>query len=270
MSETNITSPTRGIYNDRAASLTRDYEKKNGEVAPTIPPKSSINTREGNITTRKDHTGTAAYVTSQTALDTTTVGTVPSIREKILAARKAPEEVAQLIATQTEQLSVSVYKRLPDGAFWRVRSGGEWDPQASEVLLLPRKDGGGGPEFLLVLPELEPLFQSDAKLRNLVRYHHLAFAVDSRGRVGWWAIPSRSENDWHVSARTAMRRLMAEWGMMKSDQGAKSYVLEKPTDNLGEPIWPVGSYEDWFVKGLADKLIDSPDHPVVRELQGRK
>jgi hypothetical protein len=67
-----------------------------------------------------------------------------------------------------------------------------------------------------------------------------------------------------------MRRLMTEWGMMKSDQGAKGYLLEKPADNLGEPAWPVGSYEDWFVKGLSDKVIDSADHPVLRELQGRK
>lgn len=213
---------------------------------------------------------TATGVADKTALDTTVIEAVPSVRDKILAARKAPEDVAQLIATQTEQLSVPVYKRLPDGAFWRVRTGEEWDPQSSEVLLLPRKDGGGGPEFLLVLPELEALFQSDAKLRNLVRYYYLAFAADSRGRVGWWAVPSRSGHDWHVSSRAAMRRLIEQWGMMKSDQGAKSYMLEKPADNLGDPKWPAGSYEDWFVKGLSDKVIDSPDHPVLRELQGRK
>jgi hypothetical protein len=55
------------------------------------------------------------------ALDTTVVEAVPSVSDRILAARKAPEEVAQLIATQTEQLTVPVYKRPPDGAFWRVR-----------------------------------------------------------------------------------------------------------------------------------------------------
>jgi hypothetical protein len=67
-----------------------------------------------------------------------------------------------------------------------------------------------------------------------------------------------------------MRRLTVEWGMLKSDQGAKSYVLEKPNDDLGAPNWPAGSYDDWFVKGLSDKLIDTQDHPVLRELQGRK
>jgi hypothetical protein len=67
-----------------------------------------------------------------------------------------------------------------------------------------------------------------------------------------------------------MRRLIAEWGMMKSNQGAKSYMLEKPVDDLGAPKWPAGGYDDWFVKGLADKVIDSADHPVLRELQGRK
>jgi len=248
------------------------HEQNLGEVGGTTSPASCNNTEQGSIFAQEKYTSAAADVTPETALvtTTTTIEAVPSIRSKILAARKAPEEVAQLISTQTEQLSVPVYKRLPDGAFWRVRTGGEWNPAASEVLLLPRKDGGGGPEFLLVLPELEPLFRGDPKLRNLVRYHHLAFAVDTRGRVGWWAVPSRSDNEWHKSARSAMRRLMDEWGMLKSNQGGKSYMLEKPVDNLDDPKWPAGSYEDWYVKGLSDKVIDSPDHPVLRELQGRK
>jgi hypothetical protein len=240
------------------------------EAGVNTPPQSCDVSGDRLATIRYNGVTGAPIVTNETALNTVVVEAAPSIRSKILAARKAPEEVAQLMATQTEQLSVPVYKRLPDGAFWRVRSGGEWDPHASELLLLPRKDGGLGPEFLLVLPELEPLFQSDAKLRNLVRYHHLAFVVDSRGRVGWWAVPSRSDNDWHVSSRTALRRLLDQWGMQKSDQGAKSYLIEKPADNLGAPAWPAGSYDDWFVKGLSDKVIDSPDHPVLRELQGRK
>lgn len=266
----NEETPTPGINEGGAVWPHETPEENLSEAAPTTSPMSCNDADEGPVTAREEFTTAAENVTPETALDTTTVGAVPSIRSKILAARKAPEEVAQLIATQTEQLSVPIYKRLPDGAFWRVRTGGEWDPQGSEVLLLPRKDGGGGPEFLLVLPELEALFQSDTKLRNLVRYHYLAFVVDSRRRVGWWAVPSRSVNEWHESARVAMRRLMIEWGMMKSDQGAKSYMLEKPADDLGNPTWPAGSYEDWFVKGLSDKVIDSPDHPVLRELQGRK
>lgn len=252
------------------ASIAPPKQNEMGEAAVANPPVSCNVAEESPATTRFEDIQAAAIATNEPAMNPVVVESVTSIRSKILAARKAPEEVAQLIATQTEQLTVPVYKRPPDGAFWRVRSGGEWDPQLSEVLLLPRKDGGGGPEFLLVLPGLEPVFNNDPRLRNMVRYHHLAFTVDSRGRVGWWAVPSRSENDWHVSARTAMRRLTDEWGMIKSDQGAKSYKLEKPVDNLGDPIWPAGSYDDWFVKGLSDKVVDALDHPVLRELQGRK
>jgi hypothetical protein len=268
---TKHTTPAKGTYNDGGAlsPCETTNEKNLAGTAPTAPAASSDDTEQGNITTRPDYTIAAEYVTPQAHIETPVIE-AQSARSKILAARKSPEKVAQLIATQTEQLSVPVYKRLPDGAFWRVRDDDDWDPKLSEVLLLPRKDGGGGPEFLLVLPELEALFQSDAKLRNLVRYYNLAFVADSRGRVGWWAVPSRSENDWHASARTGMRRLTVEWGMLKSDQGAKSYVLEKPNDDLGAPNWPAGSYDDWFVKGLSDKLIDTQDHPVLRELQGRK
>ncbi|MCH7226869.1 hypothetical protein [Haloferula sp. A504] len=66
-----------------------------------------------------------------------------------------------------------------------------------------------------------------------------------------------------------MRRLIGEWGMIKADSAAKGYNLERPEDDLGKPVWAPGSYEDWFVKGFSDKLLDSEDHPVLRELQGR-
>lgn len=267
----NNKNATDGGNETGTADLLCETQVKNrGEAGSTTSPTSCNDTVEGKVTTHQEDTLAAADVTPQTAFDTTKIVAVPSIRDKILAARKAPEEVAQLIASQTEQLTVPVFKRPPDGVFWRVRTGSEWDPQLSELLLLPRKDGGGGPEFLLVLPELEPVFNNDPRLRNLVRYYYLAFIADTRGRVAWWAVPSRSENEWHASARTAMRRLMTEWGMIKSDPGGKGYKLEKPVDTLGEPLWPVGTYEDWFVKGLSDKVIDSPDHPVLCELQGRK
>jgi hypothetical protein len=253
-----------------AVDVPSGSESANGEAADTTSPESINPAGDHELTTQEETTTPLVDVTTETDPDTAKVEAVPSVRDKILAARKAPDEVAQLLQTKTEQLSVPVYKRPPDSAFWRVRREDGWDPEASEVLLLPRKDGGGGPEFLLVLPELEPTFSGDPRLRNLVRYYYLAFITDARGRVGWWAVPSRSENDWHASARAAMRRLMLEWGMMKSDMSAKGYKLEKPQDNLGEPVWPAGSHDEWYVKGLSDKLLDSEDHPVLRELQGRK
>lgn len=252
-----------------AAEMPSGSKNENGEAVAAASPKSLGPAGNRESKTREESTPPAEVVTPEKALTTTEVVADPSIRENILAARKTPQEVAQLISAQTEQLTCPVYKRPPDSAFWRVRTGGDWDPSKTEVLLLPRKESGGGPEFLLVLPELEALVKSDPRLRNLVRYHHLAFVVDARGRVGWWAVPSRSENDWHVSARIAMRHLADHWGMVKSDQTAQTYKLERPTDDLGEPQWPVGSYDDWFVKGLADKVIDSTEHPVLRELQGR-
>lgn len=250
-------------------TLPCETNNKIGEAVDEISPMKDDSAGEHG-SERPDHITPRPTVIAEKTLDPSKVKTVSSIRNKILAARKAPEEVARLMSTQNEQVSVPLYKRLPDGAYWRVRSGEEWEPENSEVLLLPRKDAGGGPEFLLVLPELEPLFQNDARLRNLVRYHHLAFAINARGRVGWWAVPSRSDNDWHVSARTIMRRLKQEWGMPKSDMGSKGYNLEKPQDNLGNAAWPQGSYDEWFLKGLSDKVLDSEDHPVLKELLGRK
>ena len=266
---TNIMKHIETTFNE---SQLANPEYNISEVAGTTSPVSD-NTLAGNRepSTQVEDNTSAEEVTPKTIIDTSAAAeSAPSIRSKILSARKAPEEVARLISTQTVQLTMSVYKRPPDGAYWQVRTGDEWSPEKTEVLLVPRKDGGGGPEFLLVLPDLEPLFNEDPRLLNMANYYYLAFIVDPRGRVAWWALRSRSDNDWHVSARDAMRRMMSEWAMMKSDPGSKGYKLEKPIDNLGMPIWPAGSYEDWYFKGMADKVIDSHDHPVLRELQGRK
>ena len=197
-------------------------------------------------------------------------GAAPSLRDQILAARKSPKEVGRLLQTQTEQLSVPVHNRPPDSEYWRVRKEPGWMPEETEVLLLRRKKGKEGPEFLLVLPHMEPLFNSDPRLRNLVRHYFLAFIVNAHGGVGWWAVPSRSEHNWHSSARTTMRRLVSEWGMVKSEMRSETYKIELPDDDLGEPQWPAGSYDDWYVKGFADKVLDSEDHPVLKDLRGRK
>ena len=192
------------------------------------------------------------------------------LRNQILAARKSPEEVGRLLQTQTEQLSVPVHNRPPDSEYWRVRKEPGWMPEETEVLLLRRKKARGGPEFLLVLPHMEPLFNSDPRLRNLVRHYFLAFIVNAHGGVGWWAVPSRSEHNWHSSARTTMRRLVSEWGMVKSEMRSETYKIELPDDDLGEPQWPAGSYDDWFLKGFTDKVLDSEDHPVLKDLRGKK
>lgn len=239
-------------------------EQEKGETVAAVPPENEQAPVENQGSIVGDDRITQAPVV--TAEPSSMGG---DVRNSILAARKKPEQVAQLLQTQVDQLSVPVYKRPPDGAFWRVRSCADWNPEASEFLMLPRKDGGSGPEFMLVAPELEPLFNADPRLRNLVRYYYLAFVVDVRGRVGWWAVPSRSENEWHVSARTAMRRLQDEWSMIKADQGAKSYNLERPMDEIGDPVWPSGSCEEWLVKGLGDKLLNSESHELVRQLRGQ-
>jgi hypothetical protein len=196
-------------------------------------------------------------------------GSNSDIRQLILSARKEPEVVARVVDGKTESLGISVVKRLPDAAYWRVRDDEGWRPEEHLFMLLPPTEDSEMRDFLLVAPEMEELFRTDERLANLAHLYMLAFAVDARGGVKWWAVNATSSNSWPKSARDIMERLKNEWGMVKSDCGSKLYKFRRPDGDLGEPKWPLDSVEDWLEKAFKGKVIESPDHPVVKELQGR-
>ena len=38
--------------------------------------------------------------------------------------------------------------------------------------------------------------------------------------------------------------------------------------NIPEPVWPTESFEEIVKIAFRDKLIDRPDHPVIKRLRG--
>lgn len=189
------------------------------------------------------------------------------MRSLIRAARKDADQVGVLEGGETVQMSVSVVKRPPDGSFWRVRDEDGWRAPNNMFSLLPPKMEGDRKEYLLVTPEMEEILGSDERTSNLVQPHMLAFMVNTRGEAKWWAVHATASHSWASSARAAMREMQQTWGMVKAlGQG---YAVKKPMDNLGEPVWPKGDATEWLMRAFEGRVIDSPEHPVVKQLQGR-
>ena len=186
----------------------------------------------------------------------------------ILRARKLPEEVAALVTSKKEFVAVPIVKTPPKGKYVRVRDGDEWDFKSHAFLMLPADFGSDRREYLMVHPRLEEFVQSKRQLRSAMKLLGLAFVVDMHGCPAFWALNLGDSGNWGTSARMIAEELKHDWGMVCADKSA--YVLERPEDDLGEPMWPEGSVEYWLSKAFTDHLIDSEDHPEIKKLLGKK
>lgn len=186
----------------------------------------------------------------------------------IRRARKAPEEVAALVSMKKEHVAVSIMKPPTKGKYWRVRDGEGWSYQENSFLMLPPEFEGDRKDFLLVRPDLEEFVLSKPQLRAVVRTVGLAFMVDAHGGPAYWALNLGDSRNWGASARAIVAELTSAWGTVCSEAGR--YVLVRPEDDLGEPIWPVGSPDDWLGRAFKDRIIDSKDHPEIKKLLGKK
>jgi hypothetical protein len=58
------------------------------------------------------------------------------------------------------------------------------------------------------------------------------------------------------------------WIRRQWSQGSKSYKVDQANTDR-EPKWPENTnIIDWVAKGFRGRFIDSPDHPLVRQLRG--
>ena len=50
---------------------------------------------------------------------------------------------------------------------------------------------------------------------------------------------------------------------------AGQYEITKSSNDLGDPKWPNQSMEELINDAFSGRIIDSPDHPYIRQIQGR-
>jgi hypothetical protein len=143
--------------------------------------------------------------------------------------------------------------------FVRVRPGVDWRIQVALI-----EDDAGG-DVYAVAPALA------AELAGEWKSAFLFLAITSAGDPFLWRcwVPqSGGGRQWHESAIDAVRLAETAWARVRADQQAGYYKIELAAGKLAEPTWPEQSFRDLLKLAFRDRLIDSLEHPFLKQLRG--
>jgi hypothetical protein len=112
-----------------------------------------------------------------------------------------------------------------------------------------------------------------AELLDDLRRVRVFTCVNKRGTVYLWPCKLPTDNTssrhWAESALRVAEDAKHVWVKMAGNRDLGAYELFKAQGDLGEPIWPDKSFSDLLRLAFDNgRLIDSLDHPVLRELRG--
>lgn len=125
-------------------------------------------------------------------------------------------------------------------------------------------------EFYVVGADMrEQLLGSEAAVYTLYTY------INRVGVLRLWPIrqagPDGKQNEWHRSAEKVAGRAMQEWVRVVSNRDRGGYDFMRAAVHVPDPVWPDLSMVEIVRVALKDRglIVDHPDHPVLRKLQGR-
>ena len=102
--------------------------------------------------------------------------------------------------------------------------------------------------------------------------YQLFTAINRQGVVFFWPVrlpdPDGRINEWHRSAAEAAERAMTKWMRVKSNMAMGAYEMFEAQSAIPEPEWPDYPYKELLRIAFRDKLVSSPDHPVIKRLRG--
>jgi hypothetical protein len=153
------------------------------------------------------------------------------------------------------------FGKLSKHRFCRTHSGVEYQFSA---LLVDDKEGR---EVYLALPHLAPYLGSMAK--SVI----LRLVVDNVRTPKIIAQPIldalTKSTLWSVSMVEAIRLSETQWIRIESNMDAQQYEIIQAAANLGEPEWPKQTMAEIVQEVFSGRIIDSVDHPLILQLQGR-
>ena len=144
--------------------------------------------------------------------------------------------------------------------FFRVRDGEAW---TFRVFIYEDK---GAKELYIVLPFVQPL------LGSLARPAQLYAAIDRTDNPFLIPVTLPSEdgkwNSWPDSLTQGVEMAKDYWVRVVSNMSLSAYDINQATALLPDPVWPATTMEELVKVAFRGKIIDTPDHPVIRALQG--
>ena len=156
-----------------------------------------------------------------------------------------------------------VPNRKPNKSEWfQVRAGEQWRLQTAVLEL----ENGVERVTYLVAPPLWP------ELSGEISFALLLTCVNRANDVFLWRIklpgPDGRSNSWTESALEIARGAESTWCRMKADMSNGIYSHWVSTESLPDPKWPDLSFREIIKLAFRGRMIDSLDHPVIRELRG--
>jgi hypothetical protein len=156
-----------------------------------------------------------------------------------------------------------VPNRKPNKSEWfQVRPGEEWRLQTAVLEL----EKGVERSTYLVAPSLW------ADLSGEIAPALLLTCVNRANDLFLWRIKlpgsDGRSNTWTDSALQIAKAAETTWCRMVSDMANGIYTHYEPTGELPDPRWPELSFNEILKLAFRGRMIDSLDHPIIRELRG--
>jgi hypothetical protein len=111
-------------------------------------------------------------------------------------------------------------------------------------------------------------------LGDYLRKVRLFTCMDKRGNVFLWPakLPtndgSRAAQSWYTSGLLAADEAKKVWVKIIGNRQIGAYDIVRARGDLGDPQWPDHSLKDLIKIAFREKLIDTVDHPVIKDLMG--
>src|SRR5271157_5955462 len=186
-------------------------------------------------------------------------GSKPVGRLVNLEACRVPQEFQSALCTERVFTNVDV-RRPNKQPFNRVHPGEEWQFPAAVIEL----------KFTNETYLVETRLIGD--LRQEVVIKLLRVAISRDGNLFIWPIrlpDSEGKLDgWNASALEAAKIAETSWVRLIPSRAIGAYEVMKATVDFGEPEWPDLSFQQILDIAFRDKVISTPEHPVVRKLRG--
>jgi hypothetical protein len=121
-------------------------------------------------------------------------------------------------------------------------------------------------ETYIVTPELA------ADLGQEISPVCLFTATNRQGVLFLWPVklpdPDGRQNHWLDSAAAAAERAMKGWVRVTANMALGAYEVYEALGNLSEPEWPDVPLNEILKIAFRDRIVDRPDHPLIKRLRG--
>jgi hypothetical protein len=98
-------------------------------------------------------------------------------------------------------------------------------------------------------------------------------AINRQGVVFLWPVrlpPSDNKvNEWNRSQSAGAERAMARWVRITSNLSLGAYEITEATGAIPDPTWPEYTFQELLRIAFRDRLVNNPEHAVIKRLQGQ-